>query len=139
LKQDSAKTFGLSTIRWQEKKVGDLCLNTESGDTRNDPKKLPDQFAKAFQNKVDRLRIQSEPKNNLLFNIETIQRPIMDASMNDFHNLRNKNWNLQAKNSRNSVTDGIDANFLKQVVWDEILLGLSVIFEKCGAVGRTLL
>jgi hypothetical protein len=33
-------------------------------------------------------------------------------------------WNLQTKNSRSSGTDAIDAIFLKQVVSEEILIGL---------------
>jgi hypothetical protein len=38
------------------------CLNTESGHTLYDPKKCVVQFAKAFHNKVERLRSQSKPK-----------------------------------------------------------------------------
>ena len=34
---------------------GDLCLDTESGDTTNDPKKYAGQFAKAFHNKVEKI------------------------------------------------------------------------------------
>ena len=42
-----------------------------------------------------------------------------------------------AKNSRSSGTDGIDAIFLKQVVCEEMLIGLRFIFEKCAALGKT--
>ena len=59
---------------------GDLCLNTESGDTTNDPKKCAGQFAKAFHKNVKKLRSQFEIKNKPSFNIETMPRPIMDTS-----------------------------------------------------------
>jgi hypothetical protein len=39
----------------KSKEDGDLCLITESGDITNDPKKCAGRFAKAFQNKVERL------------------------------------------------------------------------------------
>jgi hypothetical protein len=35
---------------------GDICLNTNSGDTRNDLTKCVNQFAKAFHNKGQKLR-----------------------------------------------------------------------------------
>jgi DNA polymerase II small subunit/DNA polymerase delta subunit B len=48
----------------KSKEDGDLCLNTESGDTANDSKKCAGQFAKAFNSRVEKLRSQSEPKEN---------------------------------------------------------------------------
>jgi hypothetical protein len=39
------------------------------------------QFAKAFHNKMERLRSKSDPKNKPSFNIETIPRPKMHTSM----------------------------------------------------------
>ncbi len=67
-------------MTWKSKEDGDQCLNTESSYTTSDPKKCAGQFAKAFHNKVEKLRSQSEPKNKPSFNIETIPRPIMNTS-----------------------------------------------------------
>ena len=61
------------------KEDGDLRLNTESGDTTNDPKQCADQFAKAFHAKVERLRSQSAPKNKPSIKIDTIPRPILNV------------------------------------------------------------
>ena len=118
------------------KEDGDLLLNTESGDTTNDPKQCADQFAKAFYTKVERLRSQSGPKIKPSMNIDTIPRPILDVPMK-FTTQEIRNEIYSAKNSRSSGTDGIDAIFLKQVVSEEILIGLRFIFEKCAALGKT--
>ncbi len=64
----------------------EMCLNTESGDTTNDPKKC------AGHNE-----------------------PIMDTSMK-CTTLEIRNEIYKAKNSRSSGTDKIDAIFLKHVV-----------------------
>ena len=42
-------------MKGKPKEDGDLLLNTESGDTTNDPKQCADHFAKAFYTKVVRL------------------------------------------------------------------------------------
>jgi hypothetical protein len=75
------------------------------------------------------LRSQSEPKNKPSFNIETIPRPIMDASMK-FTTLKIRYEIYKAKNSRTSLTDEIEAIFLQQTVSEEILIGLRFISEK---------
>jgi hypothetical protein len=54
-----------------------------------------------------------------------------------FTTLEIRNEIYISKNSRSSGTDGIDAIFLKQSVWEEILIELRFIFEKCAALGRT--
>ena len=54
-----------------------------------------------------------------------------------FTTLEIRNEIYKAKSSRSSGTDGIDAIFLKQVVCEEILIGLRFMFEKCAALGRT--
>ena len=118
------------------KEDGDLLLNTESGETTNDPKQCADQFAKAFYTKVEKLRSQSGPKIKPSMNIDTIPRPILDVPMK-FTTQEIRNEIYSAKNSRSSGTDGIDAIFLKQVVSEEILIGLRFIFEKCAALGKT--
>ena len=118
------------------KEDGDLHLNTELGTTTNDPKQCSDQFAKAFHAKVERLRSQSAPKNKPSINTDTIPRPILDVPLKfTAEEIRNEIYT--AKNSRSSGTDGIDAIFLKQVVCEEILIGLRFIFEKCAALGKT--
>ena len=120
----------------KSKEDGDLCLNTESGNITNDPKQCADQFAKAFHAKVDRLRSQSTPKHKPSINIDTIPRPTLDVPMK-FTTQEIRNEIYSAKNSRSSGTDGIDAIFLKQVICEEILIGLRFIFEKCAALGRS--
>ena len=59
----------------------DLLLNTESGDTSNDPKLCADQFTKALHTKVERLWSQSGPKSKPSINIDTIPRPILIVPM----------------------------------------------------------
>jgi hypothetical protein len=85
---------------------------------------------------VEKSRSQSEPINMPSFNYETIPRPIMDTWFK-FTTLEIRNEIYKDKNSRSSGTDGIDVIFIKQVICEEILIGLRFIFEKCAALGKT--
>jgi hypothetical protein len=73
------------------KRDQDLCLNTESGDTTNDPKKGAGQFVKAFQSKAKRLRRQSGPITIPRYIYIYIYIYISDKGyFNEIHNLGNK-------------------------------------------------
>ena len=118
------------------KEPDELKLKTDSGTTTTDPKTCADQFAKAFHDKVDKLRSKTKPKIQTEQNIDTLPRPIYDGAL-QFTTEEIQKVIYLAPNSRSAGTDGIDVTFLKSIMCEEILIVFKFLFEKCAAVGRT--
>ncbi len=63
------------------KEPDELKLKTDRGTTTTDPKRCADQFAKAFHDKVDKLRSETKAKIKTEENIDTLPRPIYDGAL----------------------------------------------------------